>query len=559
MSSCQNKNNCSTSSNACGPVVGSRVEPSIHPSSSKDYVQSSSSSENGDDKVHRRGVRHHYGLSTDDQIDFDLDHQDVHEKHVRAHHRSINKSRDSDAKHFAVRGFRGRRKKVDQSDSTVGDHIKRVVHDQAWRRRIANRQRSHRTLKQQEIATGLVRSGIEENPGPPGHGDELAPLPSNWKVKGKKKEEKEKIQMSDPSLPLPLKTETIVRPVAMQGDDAIYTREARRQRGEKQQYVHPRMKGGRPGGRDALVASAIQEMHDKNVGDAIARIDARKEKDSKPAEVKPQAEVQHLGAALSAPRDVHYRVGDLAKEGKGVRRFTLPYKLVAGLAICLLLSAVVHGWTLYSLGVVLDDPRVFWDWVGVVAGPTIILLDVVSWLTRSRPKYKVVSKTGYFTRLASKELEERKGTADKHDFVGRYVGYRHWRLSPGLVTFASPDRLDSRVICVPNLWTVERREVYCRDKHLVDRKADVHVSGTLINAIAAERFGMLRGKSYDEGRRILQLYADTQNHTQIDLSWNLQGEPTSLAENTVEYLCALRMCEAGDSTRLKGVEARCFQ
>jgi hypothetical protein len=85
------------------------------------------------------------------------------------------------------------------------------------------------------------------------------------------------------------------------------------------------------------------------------------------------------------------------------------------------------------------------------------------------------------------------------------------------------------------------------------------VSGTLINAIAAERFGLLRGKSYEEGRRILQLYADTQNHTQIDLSWNLQGEPTSLAENTVEYLCALRMCEAGDSTRLKGVEARCFQ
>jgi len=93
----------------------------------------------------------------------------------------------------------------------------------------------------------------------------------------------------------------------------------------------------------------------------------------------------------------------------------------------------------------------------------------------------------------------------------------------------------------------------------VDRTSSVHVSGTLIKSLAAERFGLLRGKTYEEGRRVLQLYADTQNHTQIDLNWNLVGEPTSLAENTVEYACALRMMEAANSTQLKGVEARCFQ
>jgi hypothetical protein len=75
-------------------------------------------------------------------------------------------------------------------------------------------------------------------------------------------------------------------------------------------------------------------------------------------------------------------------------------------------------------------------------------------------------------------------------------------------------------------------------------------------SLVSERFGLLRGKTYDEGRRIMQNYADTQTHTQVDLNWNLQGEYQSLAMSTVEYATALALSRIDPE---KSGSARCYQ
>jgi hypothetical protein len=318
-----------------------------------------------------------------------------------------------------------------------------------------------------------------------------------------------------------------------------------------------RVKAGRSGGRQRLVEQAVHIMRDQVDGQRDAM--AEKAKDASQPE-KDEGPI-HLGGQLPAPRNVYYRVGDFAVPiGVTKRQSGMPHFITA---MCFLIAAMltaVYIFTRWFVGAgwALSDVPFAWGWILVC-----LLSDTITWICACNredvPDVDIVDADGYYTDLTPDELALRSDDDDTYHFKGRFVSYSNWRQTQGVLNFASPDRLDSRVMCVPNLWTVARRETYCYLGRLIDRTVDVHVSGTTINSMAAERFGMLRGKSYEEGRRILQLYADTQNHTQIDLSWNLVGEPTSLAENCVEYCCALRMIEAGDSTRLKGVEARCFQ
>lgn len=325
-----------------------------------------------------------------------------------------------------------------------------------------------------------------------------------------------------------------------------------------------KFKGGRSGGRQHLLESAVNLLCDQAAGDAIARREhAQEKKDaSRDAAASKDHGPTQLHGQLPRPRDVFYRVGDFTKEISGaVRPSRTLHKIFAFVFFAGLLSVVVHTATLMTVEhVPLFSRSLILQWfLGVLCMITLSIIGCCAMQEPEEEDIEVVDRNGFYTNLQANELAIRANVDGTYSLVGRFVSYSNWRQTQGAVQFASPDRLDTKVMCAPNLWTVDRREVYVRNRRLVDRTVQLHVAGTLVSAMAAERFGMLRGKTYEEGRRILQLYADTQNHTQIDLSWNLVGEPTSLAENTVEYCCALRMIEAGDSTRLKGVEARCFQ
>jgi hypothetical protein len=325
-----------------------------------------------------------------------------------------------------------------------------------------------------------------------------------------------------------------------------------------------RSKAGRAGGTQRLLESAVSLMADQAAGAAIARQEHRREAADvrEDAKAKKDEGPKQLQGLIPAPKTVFYRIGEFSKEINDElrpKRFVQTVLLIVFSA--LLLSMTVHivttGW---NQNIPLFGGNFLLRWmVNVVSIMAIGILSVGFMRRPEMITIEVVDDHGYYTDLDQEEIALRSDINGQYNFSGRFVSFTNWRPTQGAVQFASPDRLDTKVMCVPNLWTVARREVYPLHGRLVDRTVDLHISGTLVNAISAERFGMLRGKTYEEGRRILQLYADTQNHTQIDLTWNLVGEPTSLAENVVEYLCALRMMEAGDSTRLKGVEARCFQ
>lgn len=397
----------------------------------------------------------------------------------------------------------------------------------------------------------LLRAGIEPNPGPicPDCGADIDA--ANYKLH----REKAKCSRSSGSTSSSTQVESRSGASASYGAGGGLGPTKR----HPPKVIYRRVqKAGRSGGRDRALNDAVSVMQDMLAGQRIAEHEKKDEK--RETRVEPDKTVR-LQGALPRPRDVFYRVGEFASDLIGTpKRSYVPHLCCTLIAACVLLLVIVRLVTLANVGMSWQFTMRLFEWLsGINAIIVMVVVGCLYRLTDEPQSIDVVDANGYYTDLTPLEIELRGGKDGKYHWKGRFVSYSNWRQTQGLLNFASPDRLDSKVMCAPNLWTVTRREVYPLNGRLVDRSVSLHVSGTLIQSMAAERFGMLRGKTYDEGRRILQLYADTQNHTQIDLAWNLVGEPTSLAENTVEYLCALRMCEAGDSTRLKGVEARCFQ
>jgi hypothetical protein len=183
----------------------------------------------------------------------------------------------------------------------------------------------------------------------------------------------------------------------------------------------------------------------------------------------------------------------------------------------------------------------------------------------------VVSQEGDFLAPTAREIYYRSHTSSCDGMVVQYTADVDQDFP--LVAFPCPDRRDARVACDPNLVWIWRetfysskaftyqsavlwRLLYPTRVRIIHRTSKILVSKTLLMSLVSERFGLLRGKTYDEGRRIMQNYADTQTHTQVDLNWNLQGEYQSLAMSTVEYATALALSRIDPE---KSGSARCYQ
>jgi len=171
-----------------------------------------------------------------------------------------------------------------------------------------------------------------------------------------------------------------------------------------------------------------------------------------------------------------------------------------------------------------------------------------------------VDDEGRWSQMTDEEKRLRGKMSKLVSLAGRYISFTDFVPYNVEVGMTDPDRRDTRVQLIPNLCSYTRREILMADSRLVDRSSRLVISSSLLYSLAAERGGLLRGKTYEEGRRILQNYADTQNHTQIELVANLVGlSSTSLAENTVELFSSMRMADAFSPAPLNLPETRYYQ